>query len=669
MTARFGAFQCPPMEVWDRADGFRSLDMRNRDVRSDELTSAAQASGGEKHLWDYVFFNASAAIGHEQAQSLARIAISLFMISILLIGKLLFKSQLEWALIFMVVIYSCLSWIYYKIVCKTRGRYLWRRYLSIIADLGITSYSLYRLGLTGLALYPLYLWIVIGNGLRFGTHYLIAAMLFAVSGYLMASAVSGILFSHAIIVLSLLLGMILMPKFFLVMVRRLADINQALQEKNKENEYSATHDSLTGLPNRYLFNDRLAHALQKASRDGKQVAVIFLDLDAFKSINDNFGHDIGDALLICIARCITNSLRSSDLVARLGGDEFVVLLESCSSSAEISAVVEQIFQCSGKYYDFDQYHRYVTWSCGVAIYPQDGEDSMTLLKHADTAMYEAKSAGTNQFRMYSGDMTREVKRQLKIRDELRQSIADCDFVVHYQPLVEVRSGRILGAEALVRWQHPDRGLLLPGEFVELAEQTGLIVPIGEQVLATAMKDLATWRRQGFEHLRIHVNFSARQLVSEDFLSKMKRIVYGAGLPWDVLDVEITESALIEDEAQMQLLFLKLQRLSVSISLDDFGTGYSSLSYLKLFRLNRIKIDRSFICDIPQDSSDCALVEAMLAIGQRLKLQVVAEGVETADQAEWLMEKGCCAMQGFHFSPPVVADRFLLLLKRGPMSPA
>jgi len=407
--------------------------MRKGSVGADELTGVAPVGGGEKHLLDYVFFNASEAIGHEQAQALARIVISMLISSAILAGKLLYGTQwqVEWPLIVLVLAYTFLSWLYYRVVAKTRDRYLWRRYLSIAADLGITSYTLYKLGLTGLALYPLYLWIVIGNGLRFGTHYLQVAILFAVSGFMLASVVSGILVSHTAVVASLLLCMVLMPKFFLVMIGRLEEINQALQEKNRESEYTATHDTLTGLPNRYFFNDRLGYAIKRAKREGTWVAVVFLDLDGFKSINDNFGHDIGDILLTRIAQCLSNHLRSSDLVARLGGDEFVVLLEGCSRYQEIGAAVEQVFQCSGKYYDFDQYHSYVTWSCGVAVFPRDGKDQTTLVKHADTAMYQAKAAGPNQFRMYSADMTIEIKRQLKLREELRQSIQNHDFVVHY----------------------------------------------------------------------------------------------------------------------------------------------------------------------------------------------------------------------------------------------
>jgi len=422
----------------------------------------------------------------------------------------------------------------------------------------------------------------------------------------------------------------------------------------------------TGLPNRYMFHQRLAHVLEKADREKLNAAVIFIDLDSFKSINDNFGHDSGDTLLINIAQCLTRSLRSSDLVARFGGDEFVVLMEECGGLAEITAVVEQITKCGGRYYELDQYQTYVTWSCGVAIFPQDGTDATTLIKHADTAMYQAKSIGPNQFMFYSSDMAQEVKRQLIMRDELRHSIDDQDFVVYYQPLVEAKTGRILGAEALVRWLHPDRGLLMPGEFMDLAEQTGLIVPIGDQVLHLALNNLAFLHREGFQNLRIHVNVSPRQLVQNDFVTKLQQILEVTGLSPGVLDFEVTESVLIEDAVKAESLFLELKQMGVSISLDDFGTGYSSLAYLKHFPVDRIKIDRSFIRDIPKDSGDCMLVEAMLDIGKRLNRQIIAEGVEDPEQAIWLVERGCCVMQGYYFSKPVAADVFMSMLKAGPL---
>jgi len=427
--------------------------MYKRNVSSDELTSAMLASGGDKQLFDYVFFQANAAIGHEQAQSLARIVICLLILLILLGSKLFFASdtRVEGGYIVLVSAYLLLSLAHYLIVSKYKDQFIWRRYVSIASDLGITSYGLYLLGTTGLALYPLYLWIVIGNGLRFGPRYLRIATLVGLSGYLTACWAAEILYTHTTIVLGLLLGMILIPKFFLVMVRKLAEINQALQEKSKENEYAATHDTLTGLPNRNMFHQRLAQVLDKAGREKLNVAVIFIDLDAFKSINDNFGHESGDVLLIKVAQCLSGSLRSSDLVARLGGDEFMVLLEDCGGPTEISAVVEQINKCAGRYYELDQYQTFVTWSCGVAIFPQDGTDTTTLIKHADTAMYQAKSAGPNQFMFYSSGMTQEVKHQLILRDELRHSIDNQDFVVYYQPLVEAKTGHILGAEALVRW--------------------------------------------------------------------------------------------------------------------------------------------------------------------------------------------------------------------------
>jgi len=642
--------------------------MKKQNVSSDELMSAALASDGDKHLLDYVFFQADAALGHEQAQGLARIAISLLVLLVLLVSKLFFVSvtMVEWNYILLVSAFLLLSLAYYFVISSYKNQFLWRRYFAITSDLGMASYGLYVLGITGLALYPMFLWVVIGNGLRFGTKYLRIATMVGLSGYLTACWASEILYTHTFIVLSLLVGIILIPKFFLVMLHRLAEINQALQEKNRENEHAATHDTLTGLSNRNMFHQRLDQAIAKADRQKSNVAIIFIDLDAFKSINDNFGHDSGDELLINIARCLTRSLRSSDLVARLGGDEFMVLLEDCGGPIEINAVVEQISICAGRYYEFDQYQTYVTWSCGVAIFPQDGTDTTTLIKHADTAMYQAKSTGPNQFMFYSSGMTQEVKRQLILRDELRHSIDDQDFVVYYQPLVEAKTGRILGAEALVRWLHPERGMLMPGDFVDLAEQTGLIVPIGDQVLDLALNNLALLHREGFHGLRIHVNVSPRQLIQDDFLTKLQKVLDDTGLSPGTLDIEVTENVLIEDARKAESLFLELKQMGIGISLDDFGTGFSSLAYLKRFPVDHIKIDRSFIRDIPGDSDDCALVEAMLDIGRRLNRQIIAEGVENLEQETWLLERGCKIMQGYFFSKPVAADEFMSILKAGPL---
>lgn len=645
---------------------FRPSHTDHRDVSADELTSAALASGGEKHLMDYVFFQASSLVGHEQSQAIARIVISLLVLSIVLFVQFLYvpRDSINWHMISVNLIYSIFAWPYYYFVSRFNDRFLWRRYLSILGDLGIISYGFYMLGITGVSIYPLYLWVVIGNGMRFGTHFLRFATLIAVIGFISAALATNILFSNTLIVLGLISGILLMPKFFLVMIRRLAEINQALQEKNKQTEYVATHDMLTGLPNRNLFNDRLARALTKADRENSQVALMFIDLDAFKSINDNFGHKVGDELLMRVAECLTSKVRSSDLVARLGGDEFVVLLENSGDLAQISAVIEQIFQCAGRYYDMTHYQTYVTWSCGIVVYPWDGKDSATLLKNADTAMYQAKAAGMNQFRFYSPEMTQEVEQQLMLRDELRRSIDNKDFTVHYQPLIDAQKGTIVGGEALVRWKHPTRGLVYPADFLPLAEQTGLIVPIGEQILEIAMADWAMLRQEGFGNLHLNINASARELIADNYAVNLTKALKMHGIPAAQVSLEVTESVLIKDKEKADELFRRIRATGVRITLDDFGTGYSSLTYLKSYPVDQIKIDRSFVRDIPSETCNCALVEAILSIGARLDQNIVAEGVEKSEQIAWLLYKGCRIMQGHYYSPAVDREQFIALLKTG-----
>ncbi|MCG8427903.1 MAG: EAL domain-containing protein [Chromatiales bacterium] len=632
----------------------------------DELTSSALRSGEKKQLLDYIFFQGSATVGHEQAQALSRIAV-VMVVTLILVGIKLFGGAndiLEWHLISISIVFVLISYAHYRVVCAYQKQFLWRRYITIIADLGLTSYAVFKFGLPGLGLYPLYLWIIVGNGLRFGTHYLHFATIVGITGFLIACSLSGIFQAQLAIVYGLLVGLVMMPKFFLVMVHRLSEINRALQQKNEETEYAATHDPLTGLPNRFMFHDRLARALKQAKREGSQVAVIFIDLDSFKAVNDNFGHDQGDLLLTQIAHCLKQTVRANDLVARLGGDEFVILLENCGRSNQISAAVEQIFACSGRYYELDCCQTYLSWSCGAAVFPEDGTDSGTLLKNADTAMYRAKTEGTNQFRLYSADMTREVEQQLTLRTELRAAIDKGRFATYYQPLVDARTGQIVGAEALVRWLHPEQGLMLPAKFINLAEQSGLILPIGEQVLNSALSNLKLWRDEGFDNLQIHINISIRQLLSKDFLNLLQLSLKRAKLSAEALKIEVAESAFTEDRTTTGQLFDALKKLGIGISLDNFGARCSSLTHLKHYPISQVKIDKSLVQNIPDDPNDCTLVEATLAISQRLCRSTIAEGIETREQADWLVEKGCHIMQGFYFSPAMSANDFLATLRSG-----
>jgi len=618
--------------------------------------------GPRRSFLSYVFFQASPETTHEQAQAFARIVI-VGLLTLLYLGHgLLGGGFLYFAI---GCAYLTISVVHVLVVRRWPDRFLWRRYISIVADLGMTGYTVHELGIAGLGFYPLFLWIVVGNGLRFGIHHLRVATIVGLLALFIPTYVTGIALSHPGVVIGLLAGLLLMPKFFMVMIERLAEANAALKEERDRAEFMAKHDRLTGLPNRAMLEEHMQVAIAKARRNRTLAAVVFIDLDSFKAINDNFGHHVGDQLLVEVANCLKLHVREGDTVSRLGGDEFVVLIENLVDATEVAAVIERVFRCVGRYYRIGDYQTYVTWSGGVAIYPQDGGDAQTLIKHADTAMYQAKGAGANQVRLYDAAMSQDVASQLALRDELRKAIEQEQFLVFYQPIVDVTSRKTVGVEALVRWQHPTRGLVPPSDFIELAEQTGLITAIGQQILHRACEDVADWWRQGLGELTLHVNVSARQLGQVDLAETILDLLEANGLPPQALAIEVTESALIEDADAAEALFAQLKREGVSISLDDFGTGYSSLAYVKRFDVDHIKIDRSFVGGLPEDVSDCTLVEAILAIGDRLGTMVIAEGVETVAQLDWLAARGCLLMQGYYFGAPVSAKTIAARLREPP----
>ena len=621
----------------------------------EDLDGHVVREASEKSLVDHVFFQADTQISHEQGQALARIVIAT-LVTLVLFGLSVVGPPRPGLLSSLLIgaAYALISLVYYRWVTNRPHEYLWRRYIVIVTDLGLTGYVNYRFGVAGLGFYPIYLWVVIGNGLRFGSHYLMVATAVGIVFFLLSNGMSGTVASQPGIFVGLLAGLLLMPKFFLAMIRRLADANRILARKKLEAEHQATHDLLTGLPNRSLLEDRVSQAVAQAKSTASNLAVVFIDLDNFKSINDNFGHEAGDQLLSQIAECLTRSVRDTDTVARLGGDEFIVLLENCGDANSVAAIVDQLFGCSGRYYRIGHRETYVTWSCGVAVYPHDGVTGSDLVRNADTAMYQAKEAGLNLFRLYDTEMSSDVARQLALRDALRRAIENHQFEVHYQPQVSFPGGEITNLEALVRWRHPERGLLYPGEFIAAAEKTGLIVQIGIQVLEQSLKDACRWRDEGLGEFRMHVNVSPHQLVQTEFTDVLTGLCERSGWSPENLGLEITESVLIDDAGQGRAILEGLRRLGVVVSLDDFGTGFSSFSYLKQLPIDRLKVDRSFVNDIPDDDYDCTLVEATLMIARQLGIGLVAEGVESKIQFDWLSEHGCTQMQGFLFAPGLAA---------------
>lgn len=435
--------------------------------------------------------------------------------------------------------------------------------------------------------------------------------------------------------------------------------------------HQATHDALTGLPNRLLFRDILAYSMARAQRAEKLLAVLFLDLDGFKNINDTLGHEYGDILLKEIAQRLTATLRKDDLVARdadliarQGGDEFTILLQGISVVQSIIQVAERMLAAISEPFIADGHEMHVTASIGITVFPFDDTDIEHLLRNADTAMYHAKEAGKNNFQFYAAEMNAIIHDRMEIENGLHHALERDELVLHYQPQVDIRSGKIIAVEALLRWAHPEKGLIPPDEFIPVAEDSGLIVPIGEWVLRTACRQNKIWQDAGLPHIRMAVNLSARQFRQPHLAAVVAKAREDAGLDphADNLELEVTESILMKDMEETIAMLNKLHEMGVRLSIDDFGTGYSSLSYLKRFPIHTLKIDRSFIRDITIDPDDAAIAATIVALGHSLKLKVIAEGVETAEQLAFLREIKCDEMQGYYFSKPLPPEEIKKLLR-------
>ena len=425
--------------------------------------------------------------------------------------------------------------------------------------------------------------------------------------------------------------------------------------------FLANYDALTTLPNRAFFNERLTSALAMARRSGKGLAVMFIDLDRFKNINDTLGHEAGDCVLREVANRLTGIVRESDTVARLGGDEFVVLVEQLSDNPSLGGLAQKLIKAVAAPIVLDGREYHLTASVGISAYPADGSDGATLLKNADVAMYRAKEQGKNNFQFYAAQMNANALERLTLESALRRALEREEFLLHYQPKVDFRSGRVTGMEALVRWERPGKGMVPPAQFIPLAEETGLIVPLGEWVLLTACASNRAWQREGMPPLRVAVNLSARQFAHASLVRDVAHILLVTGLDPASLELEITESMVMGNPQQAVQTLHQIKSMGVALALDDFGTGYSSLAYLRRFPLDHIKIDRSFIHDIPGNADAVAIIDAILAMSHSLRLKVVAEGVENIAQFEFLRDRGCDEMQGFYFSRPLPASEFRALV--------
>ncbi|HUF96207.1 MAG TPA: EAL domain-containing protein [Acidimicrobiia bacterium] len=428
--------------------------------------------------------------------------------------------------------------------------------------------------------------------------------------------------------------------------------------------HSFEHDALTGLPNRLLLNDRIEQAIAMAPRHDRQVAILFLDLDGFKHINDSLGHPTGDKLLQSIAKRLVGCVRNSDTVSRQGGDEFVVLLTDAGQWEDAVIVAERILKAVAQAHPIEDHDLNVTTSIGVSVYPDDGEDAETLIRNADTAMYQAKAHGRHSYKFFKPAMNvRAVERQ-SIEASLREAIENDEFVLHYQPKVDLETGAITGAEALIRWTHPTRGVLSPDQFVPIAEDSGLIRQIGTWVLREACRQARSWLDQGLPPITMAVNVSASELSDETYVQRLFATLSETGMDPEFLELELTESVLMKHAHSAAIILQALRRTGIRVALDDFGTGYSSLSYLRDFPIDSVKIDRSFVNEVTSVYEDTSIVKAVISMAQSLGLRVVAEGVENLDQFQFLRAHSCDEAQGFLFSQAVPPDEFATLLESG-----
>ncbi|MEI6477419.1 MAG: EAL domain-containing protein [bacterium] len=446
-------------------------------------------------------------------------------------------------------------------------------------------------------------------------------------------------------------------------IKVLQDISDQ-KEREESMEHQALHDSLTDLPNRTLFCDRLDRAIISAKRKKQGLAVIYLDLDKFKSINDTLGHARGDLVLQEVAQRLAQAVRKQDSIARIHGDEFTLLLPEITAAEDCQKIMKKIAKSMRQPFVFDEHQLHVNVSMGAALYPEDGEDVQSLLKNADTALYQAKGMGRNTYQFYTSTMNLQADKNLTLESELRLALDRGEFVLYYQPIIDALTEKVAGVEALVRWNHPHIGLIHPGDFIPLAEENGLIIPLNEWIMKAACRQSVQWQAAGLPPLTMSVNVSVRQFTQKNLVEKISTIVKETGMPPGLLELEVTESFAMHDIKETTSRLLELRAMGVNVAIDDFGTGHSSLNYLKHLPINTLKIDHSFIKGCVTSRQDAEIVKAISAIGHSLGLKVVAEGVETSEQLEYVKTLGCELIQGFLFSEPLPVERLEELVRKG-----
>ena len=435
------------------------------------------------------------------------------------------------------------------------------------------------------------------------------------------------------------------------MIKTIKNSRDELIEQRRQIQYQANHDSLTGLTNRYLFNDRLKHALKKAKRNNSILAVLFIDLDHFKQVNDSYGHDMGDQLLVEVTSLLNKTVRAEDTIARMGGDEFVIMIEDFKDVFDASILSGKIIQSFSNSIAINEHDLYVSCSIGISLYPHNGQTSEDLLKQADAAMYKAKHEGRNNYQFYNSEMTDRAIEKLTMETQLRSAILNDEFVVYYQPQVNATNGELSGMEALVRWNSPTMGLVPPGSFIPVAESTGRMVEIDRISMMKAMQQVSEWRNMGLNPGVLSLNLTLQHLLSRDFIPGLMSIMHNAKCNADCIELEITEGHIMSRPEETIKILHELNDIGIRLSLDDFGTGYSSLGYLKKLPVDKLKIDRSFIIDLPEDEDDIAIIRSIIALSQGMNLEVLAEGVETKAQKDLLLELGCEYIQGYYYGKP------------------
>ena len=441
-------------------------------------------------------------------------------------------------------------------------------------------------------------------------------------------------------------------------------VQNELKEQKNILDFQAHHDVLTGLPNRVLFNDRLGQAIQIAKRNKTNVALLFIDLDHFKEINDSLGHAVGDEILKTVTSRLEKTIRDEDTVARLGGDEFTVILEDLTQAQDASFIANKILKTLSRAMNVDDNVLYVSSSIGISIYPDDGVSSLDLLKYADSAMYKAKDEGRNNFQYYNSSMTELAFERVLMETSLRAALKNGEFIVYYQPQVNGNTNRLIGMEALVRWQHPTMGLVTPAKFIPLAETTGLIVELDRIVMKTAMTQIAQWYKDGLNPGVLSMNLAIKQLQEKDFIQMLKSLMKETGCKAQWIELEVTEGQIMTNPDEAIKILKQISELGIELAVDDFGTGYSSLAYLKRLPIDKLKIDQAFVRDLPDDEEDAGITRAVIALAKSLNLRIIAEGVETKEQRDFLVENGCNNIQGYYYSKPIPGDKMEIIIKNG-----